>query len=147
MRTVPIFGFPDLLANVQIAIRRQYGIFNQARSHLFLMSIRLPWLLSGTIIRGNLARTHQLAKEWQWLGQRAPNGQSCTIRVHHQRFYFPSMIGQTITTCFSGTQQERVCFSSALLDPSHIPAFLSTGWKSRLHSPVLASSKDVINRW
>ena len=125
MRTVPIISFPDLLANA--CPNCHTPAICQARSRLLSMNFKLLWLLlPGTAIWENLAHTHQLPKEWQRPGQRAPNGQPWTAHVHHQRFCLPSIIGQKITMGFSRTQRERVCFSSALLDPSHIPVFTLT---------------------
>ena len=134
MRTVPIIGFPDLLVNIHLAIRRQYGISNQARSHLSLMSFKLLWLLLRTSLQGYLARAHQPAKEWQRLGHpgnRGPseytNGASfCyppyaeqsprasprlnrNVFVSHQRFLTPS------TSLFSSQPQPGRIISYLLL--------------------------------
>ena len=87
-RTAPIIGFPDLLINVQMAIRRQYGISNQTRAHLCLMSFKSLWLVLRTSLQGNLARAHQPAREWQRLAQHVPSGQSCTISIHYRCFFF-----------------------------------------------------------
>lgn len=108
---------------------------------------RLRWLLLWTVFKGNMARTQQLAKEWQRMGQRVPYGQSRTIIPHYWCFLLPLIMSQPITMGFSRTQQKRVCFSSALLDPSHIPVFLTTWWNIRPRPLLVVNAKDVVNHW
>lgn len=148
MRTFPIVGFPHLIAGGCPNGHTQAIWHLHSGTPQFLSDDpKLPQLLLRTVFQGSLARTRQLAKEWQQIGQRVPYGQSWPIIPHYWCFLLPLIMIQPITTGFSRPQRERVCFPSAYLDPSHIQVFLATWWNTRPHPPLLVNANDVVNHW
>ena len=129
---VPTVGFPNLMVCPNGHTLAIWHLHSGTSPISLSNDLQITVVITSNCLPGeygDLPLNHLLAKNGRD-GPTAPYGQSWTINIRYRCFLLPLIMSQPITTGFSQPQQERVCFSSARLDPSHIPVFLTTWWNT-----------------